>query len=104
MSVFLSLRLSNAIRSLSGDQRGLPTATALKAVNSAGLRPSRSHTQIASLPKRSELKAIFLPSGENCGSISQAVDAITRVGTLVFSSALGPGIRQTLESNRSRSY
>src|SRR4051812_34269177 len=100
MSRLLSFRLSNAIHWLSGDQRGLPTSRALKEVISAGLRPSRSHSQIASLPERFELKAIFLPSGENWGAPSEAVDAITRVGSLILSSALGPGIRQMLESNK----
>src|SRR5947209_8309087 len=97
MSEFPALGLSNVIHRLSGDQRGLPTMFPSE-VNSTGLRPSRSQTQIALLPERSELKTIFLPSGENCGSSSDWVDAINRVGALFLSNALGPGIRQIFES------
>src|SRR5437868_598807 len=102
MSTLPAFGLSNAIHRLSDDQRGLPTLIPLKDVNSTGLRPSRSQTQIAVLPERAELKTIFLPSGENCGSRSGWVDAINRVGALFLSSALGPGIRQMLESNELR--
>src|SRR5437868_15098064 len=98
MSELPAFGLSNAIHRLSGDQRGISTMLPTKEVNSTGLRPSRSHAQIARLPDRSELKTIFLPSGENCGSASGWVDAINRVGALFLSGALGPGIRQIFES------
>src|SRR5438067_9102353 len=101
MSEFPASR-SNAIHLLSGDQRGLPIVFPLKEVNSTGLRPSRPQIQIANVPERPEVKAIFLPSGENCGSRSGWVDAINRVGALCLSSAFGPGIRQILESNELR--
>src|SRR2546429_3958810 len=102
MSTLPLMGLSNAIHLLSGDQRGLPGMVTSKEVNSTGLKPSRSQTQIAGVPDRFELKTIFLPSGENCGSASGRVDAINRMGELFLSSALDPGIRQTLESNENR--
>src|SRR5438270_3155515 len=97
MSQFPALGLSNAIHRLSGDQRGLPTVLTLKEINSTGLRPSRSQTQIAGAPDRDELKTIFLPSGENCGSSSIWVDAINRVAALFLFDELRPGLRQILE-------
>jgi hypothetical protein len=102
MSQFPAFGLSNAIDPLSGDHRGLPTIVPLKDAKFIGLRPSRSQTQIPNVPERAELKTIFLPSGENCGSISGWVDAMNRVGALFLSDALGPGIRQMLESKELR--
>src|SRR4051794_38114786 len=102
MSILPALGLSNAIHLLSGDQRGLPGLVTSKEVNSTGLKPSRSQIQIACVPDRFDLKTIFLPSGENCGSPSGWVDARNGMGALFLSSALGPGVRQTLESNENR--
>src|SRR5438270_4212185 len=101
MSELPPLGLSNAIHLLSRDQRGLPTLFSNE-VNSTGLRPSRSQIQMAVAPERFEVKTIFLPSGENCGSRSGWVDAMNREGALFLSSVLGPGIRQILESNETR--
>src|SRR6185437_4431740 len=101
MSVLPALEPSNAIHLLSGDQRGLPRGIPLKEINSAGLRPSESQTQRANVPERVEVNMIFLPSGENWGSRSGWVDAINRAGALL-SRALGPGMRQILESNETR--
>src|SRR5690242_12902228 len=102
MSQLPAFGLSNAIHWLSGDQRGLPTVAPLKEVNSTGLRPSRSDTQIEWIPERPEVKTIFLPSGENCGSRSGWVDAINRVAAPFLFDELGPGIRQMLESVENR--
>src|SRR5437016_1697779 len=104
MSELPAFGLSNAIHRPSGDHRGLPTVVPLKDTNSIGPKPSRSQIQIANVPERAELKAIFLPSGENCGSRSHWVEAINRLGALFLSDALGPGIRQMLESSESRVY
>ena len=57
--------LSKAMRWLSGDQTGDPELPL--DVSCAALPPSASHTQIALGPDRSELNAIFRPSGEYRG-------------------------------------
>lgn len=98
MSQFPALGLSKVIHWLSGDQRGLPTVLSLKDVNSTGLRPSLSDVQIDCRPERPQLKTIFLPSGENCGSKSGWVDAIKRVAGPFLFDELGPGVRQMFES------
>jgi hypothetical protein len=55
------------------------------------------------LPDRAELKTIFVPLGENWGSRSGWVEAMNLEGALFLLDEFGPGIRQMLESNTSRS-
>src|SRR2546428_5436193 len=72
---------SKAMLSPSGDQRGVPE-NASSEVNCTGFEPSLSHTQISLFPSRLErpdVKAIFLPSGENAGSWSARVEVINGV-------------------------
>jgi hypothetical protein len=57
--------------------------------------------QYETKPDRADEKTIFLPSGENWGSRSIWVEAISFLGTAVFSAEFGPGICQMLESTTS---
>src|SRR5215831_3952538 len=70
---------SNAIFPPSGDQRGVVTSGPAKKVNCAAFEPSLSQTQISGCPERCDMKAIFLPSGENCGPESVLVEEMKGV-------------------------
>jgi hypothetical protein len=102
ISVLPSFGQSKAIHRLSGDQRWLPVAGPPKEVSCTGLRPSRSQTQISRLPERSEEKAILLPSGENCSSMSRCLGAIHLSGAPLRSVEFGPAIRQMFGSTTPR--
>jgi hypothetical protein len=74
----------------------------LKEVSCEEFCPSRSQTQISSLPERAELKTIFVPSGENWGSTSDWVEAMNLEGAILLSDEFGPGIRHMFETIASR--
>src|ERR1700723_765696 len=69
-------RESKAIRSPSGDQRGVP-ATTPKEVSWRTLDPSTSQTHISRFPLRLDSNAIFLPSGEMLGDSCSADETIS---------------------------
>src|SRR5262245_6156766 len=68
-----------AIERPSGDQRGVAVSCAPIEVRRDVPDPSASQTQISGSPERVDAKAIFLPSGENCGWSSRYVEEISRV-------------------------
>jgi hypothetical protein len=65
---------SKAIRSPSGDHRGVVTQGPPNKVNGTAFDPSLLHAQISGWPERLDTKATLLPSGENCGSMSLRLD------------------------------
>ena len=73
MSALPGVRESKAICVPSGDQRGVPV-TVLKCVSWRGLVPSLRHNQTSYAPLRVDSKTIWLPSGENWGPLSIAVE------------------------------
>src|SRR5437588_7039599 len=91
---------SKAIRSPSGDHRGVVTQGPSNEVNWTAFDPSLLHTQISKWPERADTKATLLPSGENCGCMSSRVDeikvrtALAPTGTLL--PAPGAGMRPML--------
>ncbi len=87
-----SLRIaSKAIHWPSALQLGLPTDPPAKVVNGFDPDPSRFATHSSTWPDLEELNAIRVPSGENCGSPSRDVDAMTRNGASPDGSTLGDG-------------
>src|SRR6516225_4076294 len=73
---------SKAILPPSGDQRGVVTSGPPKEVNCTAFEPSLSQTQISGCPERADMKAIFLPSGENCGARSLLLEEMKGVAVL----------------------
>jgi len=89
-------------RWLSGDHRGVEAQPAPRnEVNWTALDPSLLQAQISRWPERVDAKAILLPSGENCGSVSLRVDEISVRTPLPLMANLlpapGAGIRTMLE-------
>src|SRR5215467_12210705 len=74
---------SKAILPPSGDQRGVETSGPAKEVNCTAFEPPLSQTQISGWPERSDMKAIFLPSGEGCGAKSFLVEEMKGVAVLL---------------------
>ena len=71
--------LRATMNSPSGDQSGEFSRRKLSSDTCVGFDPSRFMIQILSPPSRSEVKAIFVPSGEYFGCMSQATpDAMAR--------------------------
>src|SRR3954451_23240214 len=66
------------------DQLGEPVSGPATCVNCLSASPSASAVQISSEPDRSDRKAIFLPSGEYCGSNWLRVEALSSLGTRAF--------------------
>ena len=60
-------------------------------------KPSLAEIQISALPVRSELKAIFFPSGEKSISNWVRVEEINLVGALRGPDQFGPAVRQTFK-------
>src|SRR5207244_12087032 len=89
-------RKSKTIRRLSGDQLVLPIRDPPKKVNWTGFEASRSHTQTSELPERPDKKAMYLPSGEMCGSRSPRLEEMSLVAGPAGLACLPNSSRQML--------
>src|SRR5258708_15180694 len=70
-----SLSASNAIHWLPGDQRGEPQFPI--SVSFLADVPSEFMVQISTVPERSDIKAIVLPSGETCAPSFRSFAEVT---------------------------
>src|SRR5579862_4815512 len=93
---------SKAMRSPSGDQRGVDTSGPPNEVNCEAFELSASQTQISGFPERADRNTILLPSGENCGDWSPRVEEMKGVPVVrgfcivAVLALLGAGMRQML--------